>query len=99
MANFSILPILAWFINTWKVAFFRVEDKGESPSTKTAGGGGGERWSSGLFSIVYYLTAPSLFSSTLTDSMVQAKTLLVQKLRLIDEYLCCKSCSYDHIFP
>ena len=60
---------------------------------------GEERGSSGTFSIVCYLTAPSLFSSTLTESMVQAKTLLAQKLRLVDECLCCKSCSYDHIFP
>ena len=60
---------------------------------------GEERGSSGPFSTVYYLTAPSLFSSTLTESMIQAKTLLAQKLRLIDDCLCCKSCSCDHIFP
>ena len=60
---------------------------------------GEERRSSGPFSIVYYFTASSLFSSTRTESMVQAKTLLVQKLRLIDECLCFKSCSCDHIFP
>ena len=36
--NFSILPILTWFIKTWKVACFRVEDK-RSGSVKNA-----ERW-------------------------------------------------------
>ena len=36
--NFSVFPILASFVNTWKVACFRLQDRGESGSTKTAWG-------------------------------------------------------------
>ena len=36
--SFSIFAILASFVNTWKVACFRIQDRGESGSTKTAWG-------------------------------------------------------------
>ena len=36
--NFSIFLISASFVNTWKVACFRLQDRGESGSTKTAWG-------------------------------------------------------------
>ena len=36
--SFSIFAILASFVNTWKVACFRLQDRGESGSTKTAWG-------------------------------------------------------------
>ena len=40
MDNFYISPILVWFINTWKVACFRVEDKEEEVDQRNRWGVG-----------------------------------------------------------